>query len=58
MSIMSFLGRGTPKQFVEEILFFSSCKQASSLAVHRQGLVFSIKSAGVVDEYVKLCMRC
>ena len=53
-SIISPLGRGTPRQFVEEIFFFNSRKLASYLLVHRQGLVFFIRSVSGADEYVKL----
>ena len=36
-SIVLPLGRGTPRQLVELILFFNSWTQASSFSVHRQG---------------------
>ena len=53
-SIIPPLGRGTPRQLVEEIFFFNSWKQASSLSVHRQGLVFFIRSVRGAYEYVKV----
>ena len=53
-SIISALGRGTPRQLVEETFFFNSWKQPFSLSVHRQGLVFSIRSVRGAYEYVKL----
>ena len=48
------LGRSTPRQLVEEIFFFNSWKQVSSLLVHRQGLVFFIRSVRGAHECVKL----
>ena len=53
-SILSPLGRGTAKQLLEEMFFFKSWKQASSLSAHRQGLVFFIRSVRGADEYVKM----
>ena len=57
-SLISPLGRGKPKQLVEEIFFFNCWKQASSLSVHRQGFVFFIRSVRGADAYVKLCLWC
>ena len=39
-----------------ETFLFYSWKQASSLSVPRQGLVFFIRSVRGADEYVKLCI--
>ena len=39
-SIMLPLGRGTPRQLVEEIFFFNSWKQASSLSAPAKGWSF------------------
>ena len=49
MSMISPLGWGTPRQVMEEILFFS-WKQAFSLSVHHQRLVFFIRSVRGADE--------
>ena len=43
MRMIPPLGRGTPRQLVDEIFFFNSWKHASSLSVHLQGLVFFIR---------------
>ena len=53
-SNISPLGRGTPRQLVEDIFLFNSRKQASFSSVHRQGLVFLIRSVRGADEYIKL----
>ena len=53
-SIILPLGPGTPRQLVEEIFFFYSRKQASSLSVNRQGLALCIPSVRGADEYVKI----
>ena len=42
--MISLLGRPTTRQLVEEMVFFNSSTQASSLAVDRHGSVFFIRS--------------
>ena len=44
MSMILPPGRVSLSQLVEEILFFNSWEQTSSLSVHPQGLVFFMKS--------------
>ena len=55
-SIILPLWRGTPRQLVQENSFLNSWKQASSLSVHHQWLIFFIRSAGGVDQHVKFCI--
>ena len=49
-TIIPSLGRGAPRRLVEEIFLFNSPKQPSPLLVHRQGLVFFIRSVMGADE--------
>ena len=49
LSTISPLGRGTPKQLVDEFFFYSG-KQGSTLLVEQQGLVFFIRSGRGADE--------
>ena len=44
MSMISPLGRFTPRQLVEKIFFFNSWKPAFFLSVQRQRFVFFIRS--------------
>ena len=44
ISMISPLGRGTPRELEEAIFFFNSWKHSFSLADHLQGVGFSIRS--------------
>ena len=51
---ISPLGRGRPKQLVEDIFFFNSWKHSSSLVVHLQGVFCVMRSVRGADGQVKL----